>query len=117
MSGEMVRVVVKRVGEDYSIEEIPNALEAVQAIVGYIQDVPFVGYPNKSKYTSLRLLFDEEGGPDLKNLPINSPVPHRGPVYGNFIVTKNDLRTSSWTGLTEDEAKGIVAALTAYKVG
>jgi len=91
-----IKVLYKRVGQDPTIIEIENTLEAKQKLVGgFIEIVP---------YGDHELICNEEG-------KIMGLYPNVGFDYdiinGNFIIANDDYETGDFASLTEDEIEHI----------
>jgi hypothetical protein len=105
-----IRVVVAAPHRPAEVREIPNTLEAMQAIVGgYIEELPRWG-----DIAGCVVIVNEEGRPH--GMQPNREWPAGSELLGTLLVTKHGPN-ADYVSLTEAKAAEIVRLLDGRKVG
>lgn len=109
-SPDTIRVVVADPHTPAEVRDIPNTLEAMQAIVGgYIEELPRWG-----DIAGCVVVVNEEGRP--QGLQPNREWPAGSELLGTFLVTKHG-DNADYVSLTEAEAAEVVRLLDTRKTG
>lgn len=109
-TADTIRVVVAAPHRAAEVREIPNTLEAMQAVVGgFIEELPRWG-----DIAGCIVIVNEEGRP--QGLQPNRAWPAGSELFGTIFVTKRGTN-ADYLSLTEVEVAEIVRLLETRKVG
>lgn len=97
MSNKLLKVIIKKVGEEPYVDTIENTLEAKQKIVG--------GYIEVVDYKDACLICNEEG--KIMNLDPNVVFDYDY-IAGDFLIVGDDYENGDFKSLTEEQIKEFI---------
>lgn len=94
---KLLRVIIKKVGEEPYVDTIENTLEAKQKIVG--------GYIEVVDYKDALIICNEEG--KIMNLDPNVAFDYDY-IAGDFLIVGDDWENADFKSLTEEQIKEFI---------